>query len=130
MPPLTLNQMMSHRKLFAEILQNILTTGPKWESGKDLKHLKDRKNKKHLPQNTTLEQYNKIIIRILSNTQSKLTLHKDGHKYIVGNGKWITIINPSTIVETCFPPDNYKAYLSRKDYQYLGTLTEVIKIEE
>lgn len=122
---LTFDEYNRHKRIFSEILDDMSKNGPRWKSGEDVKHLRERKKQKHIPSDMNMEQYNSIIMRLVSEMKNKLILHYDGLKYVVSNGKWIVIIHPKGEVETCFPPDNCKTYLSRRGYQVIGKLEEV-----
>ncbi|MFV2047935.1 hypothetical protein ACEWK1_11225 [Metabacillus sp. YM-086] len=127
MSSLTWNDYQRHKSLFSNILGKILESGPEWFQGEAQKHLNERIARGHLKEHATIEQYNHFILFLLNQPKHTLTLHYDGMKYIVGNGKWIVIINESGIVETCFPPDNYVKYLSpSRGYVDLGKLREVL----
>lgn len=131
MPPLTFDQITWHKKQFFKILHNIKKNGIKWEPGKDVAHLEERKRRGDIRPDVTLEKYNNRIYDILTTPSHKLILHSDGYKYAVSNGKdWMVIIHPSSIIETCFPVSNYRSYLVRKGFQPIATIREVEEYAE
>jgi len=100
------------------ILNNVNTSGLKWKTGKDLKHLRTRKEYGHIPDDFSLSDYENVILKIMNGKENDVFLYflrgfiKD---YIVfGDGEWIVIIGEDALMETCFPiSGNYFEYLSK-----------------
>lgn len=111
-------------------LDNIIEYGPKWKIGKAVQHFNKRAYHGHIPSDWSLENYNSLIISIANNLNNEAYLYyKDAFQkryFVIGNKEWIVLVGEDEIMETAFPPNNYKNYLSSKDgYQFMGIIKEV-----
>ena len=97
-----------------------------WKLGKDQRHLDKRKSMGHMPETSTLEDYNQLIQSVVAATDSRVYLYVFGqdHYYgIVGdalNAVWLILISPQGIMETAFPPDDLQGYLNKRGFKYLA----------
>src|SRR4051812_40108365 len=70
-----------------------------WDKPNARRHLKERKERKHLPDKATMKEYNDIITKVLIGDVD-LSLHEDPNKYVYGqrrihNGDdWIVVLTP------------------------------------
>jgi hypothetical protein len=120
------------RKKAVDVLDGMIKNGhPTWKPGQDVKHLRRRiEDYGHLPDDYTLEGYNKLIMDIISDTNNETYLYYvKGYRqnfFVFGDRKWIVMVGEDGVMETAFPPDVYEDYLiPKKGYNYLGTIKEV-----
>ncbi|TQR10953.1 hypothetical protein [Psychrobacillus soli] len=117
-------------KLLLQIIHTYKEQGPQWKPGKDLLHLKKRISRRDLPLESTLHQYNSLIIDIVTNIRSNVHIYYLEHfeqRYIVFSANyWIIIIGEDKILETAMITRSPERYLSKeKGYTYIGTVKEV-----
>ena len=122
------------RKTFLKILDNLAIRGPEWKIGKDLHHLNKRRKRGHIPLDWSLEDYNQLIVDIAKELKNETYLYYkdtfDQRYFVIGDKYWIVLIGEDGIMETAFPPNNYKNYLSENEgYIFLGTIKEVRNCE-
>jgi hypothetical protein len=104
----------------------------RWKPGKDIQHLEKRIRVGHLPVGTTLDEYNRIISEILRHSDSAIYHYPfDGDDYfgVVGNAgeiPWLIILSATGMMETAFPPKDLVNYLQRRNFIYLGKMSEMI----
>jgi hypothetical protein len=109
-----------------------LRTRLRWKPGKDLQHLEKRIRLGHLPVDTTLEEYNRIISEILRQPDSAVYHYPfDGDDYFGVIGKageipWLIILSATGMMETAFPPKDLINYLQRRNFIYLDKMSEII----
>ncbi|MFJ7973975.1 hypothetical protein [Psychrobacillus sp. NPDC096389] len=113
-----------------QIIQTYKEHGPQWKPGKDLLHLRKRIDRRDLPLESTLQEYNKLIIDIVTNNQSNVYIYQLKHfeqRYMVFSANnWIIIIGEDTIMETAMLTSSPQRYLSKeKGYNYIVTVKEV-----
>lgn len=105
----------------------------RWKAGKDVRHLEKRKRRGHLPIDFTAEQYNDLIIAILSNGQNMVYRYQvAGTTYGVvcgthGGEEWLVIFSLDGVMETAFPPRSAEQYVKRHGFVLLGRVEEVLK---
>jgi hypothetical protein len=86
----------------------------RWKPGKDILHLKKRILLRHLPDNATIELYEKIITKVVTDTGANLYVYVYGEAHyptLVANiesNVWLVMFSLDGILETAFPPDNLK----------------------
>lgn len=119
------------KKCIVKVLDQITQNGITWKPRKDIKHLKDRKKRGHIPQDWELRDYEGLILSILNDIGNETYIYYkrgfDQNYFVFGDGYWIVIIGENGVMETAFPPDNYNRYLLGEDrgYTYVGTIEEV-----
>jgi len=104
----------------------------RWKSGKDAQHLEKRIRRGHLPSGTSLDQYNRLIQKILTEPESNVYHYPFGQAdyFSVTNEidgrSWLVLISAKGIMETAFPPDDLQDYIVQSKYVFLGKLKELI----
>lgn len=105
----------------------------KWKLGKAEPHLAKRIRLGHLPEGSTLANYEEIIGSVTSNPATKVYAYiYDQTTYptltaTVESRIWLVMIGMDGILETAFPPDNPDRYLSNNPFVYLGILEELLQ---
>jgi hypothetical protein len=113
------------------IINEVNRDGLRWKKGKDIKHLRVRKEYGHIPNDFTLKDYEAIILNIMNGRGNDIYLYFvqgfKKHYFVFGDGLWIVIIGEDCVMETSFPIDgDYFDYLSKKNgYEYFGKAEEV-----
>lgn len=122
---------IEEQKALFSIIKKYQKNGPIWKPNKDIIHLRKRINRKDVPTDFTLEEYNQLIVAILSDLQSDIhvyylaTFHQNYFAFSRQN--WIVIIGENAIMETAMIATNPTHYLSsEKGYTYLCTVKEVL----
>ncbi len=104
----------------------------RWKPGKNLQHLKRRIDFEHLPPGSTVDEYQTIIVSVLSNPMADVFVYFWGdtpYPTVVAeySGRhWLVMFSLSGVMETAFPPDNPKEYLSDPRFRRLSTLEELL----
>jgi len=110
----------------------MLRSRVRWKPGKDTQHVEKRIRVGHLQAGTTLEEYNRIISDILRQPDSSVYHYPfNGADYFGVVGKadeipWLIILSATGIMETAFPPKDLLNYLQRRNFIYLGKISEMI----
>ena len=110
------------------ICQNI-----QWKMGKDIAHLKKRKQMGHIPLSASLWNYEKIISDIVQNDSNILYVYETricnfyAARGFVQESEWLVIFGPSGVMETAFPPEDIDDYLSKRGFIFVGQIKEVLK---
>lgn len=120
------------RSKISRIVRLYKREGPRWKLGKDLSHLNKRKRRFDLPSDFTMNEYNNLIVHIITNKSSYIYLYElttfTQLYYVFSSDDWIVIVGENTIMETAMHSSNPNSYLSQeKGYTYIGTVEEVIK---
>lgn len=106
-----------------------------WDENNAKEHIKERKKRKHLPQNATMDDYNKIIVEILTD-YPQMSLHKEEDKYVFGscnvnNGeRWIVILTSERKVVTAYKSDTEDQFFNYFLHPYFSVGTHYALIEE
>ncbi len=104
----------------------------RWKPDKDSQHLEKRIRVGHLQAAMTLDEYNRIISEILHQPESMVYHYLfDGDDYFgvvgkVGEIPWLIILSAAGMMETAFPPKDLINYLQRRNFVYLGKMSEMI----
>ncbi|MCI0690471.1 hypothetical protein L0337_00525 [candidate division KSB1 bacterium] len=104
----------------------------RWKPGKDIQHLEKRIRVGHLQAGTAMDEYNRMISEILRQPDSEIYHYPfDGDDYfgVVGNAgeiPWLIILSAAGMMETAFPPKDPINYLQRRNFIYLGKMSEMI----
>lgn len=112
------------------LLDNLLMNGPKWKKEHDIQHLEKRRKRRRIPLDWGLYEYNLFIVELAKDTGNETYLYYKNtfqqRYFVVGDGYWIFIIGENEVIETAYPPNDYKNYLSEKEgFTFLGTIKEV-----
>lgn len=118
------------KQALLQLIQLYEKQGPQWKPGKDLVHLNKRISRRDLPVEFTLQEYNKLIVEVLTDIESDIHIYRlDGfHQsyFVFSANNWIVIIGEDSIIETCMKTTSSQRYLStKKGYTYIGTVKEV-----
>ncbi|UPM54521.1 hypothetical protein [Gottfriedia acidiceleris] len=107
-----------------------------WEEENAKIHIRERKYRKHLPENATMDDYNIIIESILTNDPD-MSLHSKSDRYVFGktdikNGEdWIVILTKERSVITAYktdkPEDYFSHFSASNGYFKLGTYYELVR---
>ena len=104
----------------------------RWKPGKGEQHLAKRKRRGHLSSDATLAYYHGIIAAILDNDSSRVYRYDfaEGVYGVVrgtsGTQEWVVIFGIDGIMETAFPPKEPDEYVSRRKFELLGVIEEVL----
>lgn len=85
----------------------------------------------HLPTGATINDYNRLVARVLRNADSLVYWYGSGTAdyYAVSGGSggrvWLIIFGGDGIMETAFPPMDPASYLSRRGFVRLGRVGEI-----
>lgn len=102
-----------------------------WKPGKATRHLLKRISLGHLPDETTLEQYNEIVTFVVNNPDANIYLYvfrETIYPTLVANIEnkiWLVMIGLDGVLETAFPPDDPEGYLADSAFIYLGSVKEL-----
>jgi hypothetical protein len=110
------------------VIQAIIVNraGIKWKPGKAEPHLAKRVRLGHLPEDSTLENYEAIIAAVTNDRKSNVYAYVyDRVIYptltaIVADKLWLVMMRMDGVMETSFPPDNPEEYLNNNCFVYLG----------
>ena len=113
-----------------QVIQTYKKQGPQWKPGKDLIHLKKRISRQDVSVEFTLQDYNKLIVNVVTNVESDIHVYRlNGfHQsyFAFSANNWIIILGQNAIMETAMKTSSSKRYLSEeKGYTYIGTVKEV-----
>ncbi|MBF2057313.1 MAG: hypothetical protein IGQ45_08825 [Cyanobacterium sp. T60_A2020_053] len=105
----------------------------KWKSiNKAEIHLAKRIKLGHLPNNSSLDDYQKVIQTIILDDESEIYIFQDNNCFYptvtnkIDYKFWIVMFSLSGIMETAFPPSNPEKYLKNNPFVYIGKLKELI----
>jgi hypothetical protein len=105
-----------------------LRTGVRWRPGKDTQHLAKRIELGHLPVETTLAEYEALIIRAVSTSVAEVFAYRWGETLyptvvaVIEGVQWLVMLGLDGIMETAFPPEDPETYLAGPQFQRLGSL--------
>lgn len=104
----------------------------RWKPGKDVAHLETRKDWQHLPENATLDDYYAIIQSVLHDEKAFVYLyHYRSKVYPVVVAEldqvlWLVMCASDGMMETSFVVEEPAEYLSKREFQLIGSLKEVL----
>jgi hypothetical protein len=108
-----------------------LREGIRWRPGKATQHLAKRIELGHLPVGATLEEYEAIIIRVISTSTAEVFVYRWGEPLYptaiaeVEGVRWLVMLGLDSVMETAFPPEDPETYLASLRFQRLGTVEEM-----
>ena len=103
-----------------------------WKPGKAQPHLAKRIRLGHLPENSTLANYEAVIANVKSNQKANVYAYiYDRIIYptltaMVEDRLWLVMMSMDGILKTSFPPDNPSEYLNSNYFVYLGIMEELL----
>jgi hypothetical protein len=117
-----------------KVIQAIIVNraGIQWKPGKADPHLAKRIRLGHLPENSTLEDYEAVIATVTSDRKANVYAYVyDRVIYptltaIVAGKLWLVMMRMDGVMETSFPPDNPEKYLNNNYFICLGILEELL----
>lgn len=86
----------------------------------------------HLPNSTTIEQYNLLITTIVLNNENTVYGYVFGNQLYVGiigeyhDVTWLVLFGTDGTMETAFPPTEPQEYLSKRGFERVGQVAEVL----
>lgn len=125
---------MSKEGRTAQIIKAIqlVEKGIRWKPNSASRHLLKRKRRGHLPEDATLADYEYLIRHIVQDTCAKVYLfwyETVSYVTIVSireENTWLVMFSMDGIMETAFVVERPDKYLSSPDYEYIGSVSEVI----
>lgn len=102
-----------------------------WKPGKASIHLAKRIRLGHLPENSSLEDYETIINLVVHyvNVQVYLYVYETiSYPTLVAPIKeqsWLVMFSLNGVLETAFPPEDPEKYLSNSSFIHLGLLKDL-----
>jgi len=107
----------------------------RWKPGKDVEHLQTRKDWGHLPADATLDDYHATIKTVVENDEAQVFLyHYRAGVYPtvvaeIGNAQWLVMFDMNGIMETAFVIEWPERYLTKREFELIGSLAEVLHDE-
>jgi hypothetical protein len=104
-----------------------------WKLGKANPHLAKRIRLGHLPENSTIVEYQELIHQVLTDSKAKVYIYLyESAIYptitsIIKDKLWLVMIGIDGVLETAFPPEDPINYLSNPSFIYIGILEELLK---
>ncbi len=104
-----------------------------WKPKKANPHLAKRIRLGHLPENSTIAEYQELISQVITDSKAKVYIYLYGSTVyptitsIIKEKLWLVMIGIDGILETAFPPEDPNNYLSNPNFIYLGILEELLK---
>jgi hypothetical protein len=101
-----------------------------WKPYKAESHLAKRIKLGHLPNNSSLHSYERIIKEIIFNPESEVYVFWDNDfiyptiTSIIKGKIWLVMFSLDGVMETAFPPSNPQKYLDNNPFIYIGSLKE------
>ena len=103
----------------------------RWKPGKAEKHLAKRVELGHLAAETTLAEYESLILHVASIPTAEVFVY-DWNDTVyptvvaeVNGIRWLVMTSQDGVMETAFPPEEPEAYLTDPRFQRLGTVEEL-----
>lgn len=103
----------------------------RWKPGSAVTHLLKRRVRGHLPADATLSDYERIISSVVSDDQATVYVYWHGDTpyaavvAIIGNRHWLVMCGLDGVLETAFVVENPDSYLSKPEFDRLGSIDEV-----
>jgi hypothetical protein len=103
-----------------------------WKPGKAQPHLAKRIRLGHLPENSTLADYEAVIATVTSNRKANIYAYIYNQiiyptlTAIVADRLWLVMMRIDGILETSFPPDDPEKYLNNNYFIYLGIMEDLL----
>lgn len=104
-----------------------------WKPEKAIPHLAKRIRLGHLPENSTIIQYQELIHQVITDSKAKVYIYLYGSTAyptitsIIEEKLWLVMIGIDGILETAFPPEDPDNYLSNPNFVFIGILEELLK---
>jgi hypothetical protein len=104
-----------------------------WKLGKANPHLAKRIRLGHLPESSTIVEYEELIHQVLTDSKAKVYIYLyESIIYptitsIIKEKLWLVMIGTDGILETAFPPEDPSNYVSNPNFICIGILEELLK---
>ena len=105
----------------------------RWKPGKAAAHLEKRKALGHLPAESSVEEYNRLIQTLVREAEHQVYLYRFGSeryyavKGTAGRTEWLVIATKEGVIETAFPLGDMEDYLRKRGFALIGTIREMLK---
>jgi hypothetical protein len=105
----------------------------RWRPGSAIRHLRKRRLRGHLPPDATIEEYDRIIQRILQDPDAQVYVYWHGDvSYvaivaIVQHSSWLVMFDLDGVLETAYVVERPDRYLNKSVFQRLGSVHEVVE---
>jgi hypothetical protein len=103
-----------------------------WKLGKEFAHLQTRKAWGHLPNDATLDDYRAIISTVLATGQARVFVYHFGDTIYptvvadLSHAQWLVMMTLDGVIETAFIVEQPDQYLTKQQFESIGTLAEVV----
>lgn len=104
----------------------------RWKPGSAIRHLQKRKRRGHLPDHTTISDYDRLIRSIVfSPNASVYSYHYEDTKFIaiiatVQTQDWLVMFGLDGLLESAFVLERPALYLDKPVFERLGTVKDVL----
>jgi hypothetical protein len=108
-----------------------LREGVHWRPGRDVQHLAKRIELGHLPDGTTVDYYEALILYVVRTPTAMVYAYRWGESLYptvvaeVEGVPWLVTMGLDGLMETAFPPEGPEMYLANPRFQQMGTLEEL-----
>jgi len=108
-----------------------LREGVHWRPGKDVQHLAKRIELGHLPAETTVTDYEALILCVVRTPTAVVFAYRRGETLYptvvaeMEGVRWLVMMGLDGLMETAFPPEEPETYLANRRFQQMGTLEEL-----
>jgi len=105
----------------------------RWKPGKDIQHLKTRRDHGHIPKTATLDDYHDIIKSILFDSTASVYLYRFGVQSFptvvttLDTDTWLVMFGLDGLMETAFIVEWPDQYLNRREFEFISTLGDLMK---
>lgn len=103
-----------------------------WKPKSAEHHLRTRKVRGHLPKQATLEEYEQIIIHILTDVTACVYIYREkivpyiAVSALYQNALWLVMFATDGILETAFIVENPTGYLQKSEFTFIDTLENLV----
>lgn len=121
----------SRQQIIAAI--RAVRTEIRWKSGKDIQHLKTRRDHGHISKTATLADYHDIIKSVLSDSTASVYLYRFGPQSYptvvttLDTDTWLVMFGLDGLMETAFIVEWPDQYLNRLEFEFISTLGDLMK---
>lgn len=104
----------------------------RWKPGSAVAHLLKRRLRGHLPADATLADYERIISTIVTDDGATVYIYwHAGTPYatvvaIIEDRHWLVMFALDGVMETAYVVENPDHYLSKPEFERLGSVSEVL----
>ena len=103
----------------------------RWKPSSEVRHLRKRKRRGHLPSTATIEDYERIILTVLQDKSARVYRYWYNRvPYVtvaatVHTQQWLVMFAYNGVLESAFVVENPERYLSKPGFEWIGSLGEV-----